>query len=249
MAVRRRSCYWRSLALRGCLFLVSLPHRPPSRQCPIRLRETLATYTFAAAGICGDQYQDYKRGVPVLTGFDIEIERALARIMNVEIALPQIAWENHLAALAAGDADIAAGATESEARSRYAYFSKPYRTETDVLILPRGTSGRYPFRTIEEMLDTFAKRKFRLGIVAGFVYADQRVNAFIADPANRDRIFPVESKVQNLRNLQDGTIDGFCGVAAQRRFAHRRAPAALHHRYTFHAEPSDADAANAGAPR
>ena len=199
------------------------------------------------------QYQDYKRGVPVLTGFDIEIERALARIMNVEIGLPQIAWENHLAALAAGDADIAAGATESEARSRYAYFSKPYRTETDVLILPRGTSGRYPFRT-----DTFAKQKFRLGIVAGFVYADQRVNAFIADPANRDRIFPVESEVQNLRNLQDGIIDGFYrrshrgndgGVAAQRRFAHRRAPAALHHRYTFHAEPSDADAANAGAPR
>ena len=27
------------------------------------------------------QYQDYKRGVPVLTGFDIEIERALARII------------------------------------------------------------------------------------------------------------------------------------------------------------------------
>jgi polar amino acid transport system substrate-binding protein len=155
------------------------------------------------------QYQDYKRGVPVLTGFDIEIERALARIMNVELTLPQMAWENHLAALAAGDADIAAGATESEARSRYAYFSKPYRTETDVLILPRGASGRYAFRTIEEMLDTFTKQKFRLGIVAGFVYADQRVNAFIADPANRDRIFAVESEVQNLRNLQDGIIDGF----------------------------------------
>ena len=129
--------------------------------------------------------------------------------MNVELTLPQMAWENHLAALAAGDADIAAGATESEARSRYAYFSKPYRTETDVLILPRGASGRYAFRTIEEMLDTFTKQKFRLGIVAGFVYADQRVNAFIADPANRDRIFAVESEVQNLRNLQDGIIDGF----------------------------------------
>jgi len=129
--------------------------------------------------------------------------------MNVELTLPQMAWENHLAALAAGDADIAAGATESEARSRYAYFSKPYRTETDVLILPRGASGRYAFRTIEEMLDTFTKQKFRPGIVAGFVYADQRVNAFIADPANRDRIFAVESEVQNLRNLQDGIIDGF----------------------------------------
>ena len=42
------------------------------------------------------QYRDYKRGVPVLTGFDVEIERALARIMAVEIDLPEIAWKNHL---------------------------------------------------------------------------------------------------------------------------------------------------------
>src|SRR5262249_60002150 len=45
------------------------------------------------------QYREYKRGIPILTGFDVEIERALARIMNVEILLPEIAWEDHLAAL------------------------------------------------------------------------------------------------------------------------------------------------------
>jgi polar amino acid transport system substrate-binding protein len=155
------------------------------------------------------QYRDYKRAVPILTGFDVEIERALARIMNIEIDLPEIAWEDHIAALATGKADIAAGATASEARTRYAYFSKPYRTETDVLILPRGLSGQYSFRTVEEMLDTFAKQKFRLGIVSGFVYADDRVNQFIADPAHRDQIVPVGTEAQNLRNLLAGVIDGF----------------------------------------
>ena len=155
------------------------------------------------------QYRDYRRDVPILTGFDVEIERALGRIMSVEILLPEIAWENQLAALSAGTADIAAGATASEPRSRYAYFSKPYRTETDVLILPRGASGRYPFHTIEQMLDTFAKQKFRLGVVAGFVYADDRVNAFIADEAHRDQIVAVPSDAQNLRNLLAGVIDGF----------------------------------------
>ena len=147
------------------------------------------------------QYRDYRRDVPILTGFDVEIERALGRIMSVEILLPEIAWENQLAALSAG--------TASEPRSRYAYFSKPYRTETDVLILPRGASGRYPFHTIEQMLDTFAKQKFRLGVVAGFVYADDRVNAFIADEAHRDQIVAVPSDAQNLRNLLAGVIDGF----------------------------------------
>ena len=155
------------------------------------------------------QYRDYRRGVPILTGFDVEIERALTRIMSVEILLPEIAWEDHLATLSAGTADFAAGATASEARSRYAYFSKPYRSETNVLILPRGASGRYPFHTIEQMLDTFAKQKFRLGVVAGFVYADDRVNAFIADEAHRDQIVPVSNDAQNLRNLLAGVIDGF----------------------------------------
>ena len=131
-------------------------------------------------------------------------------------------------------------------------FLQPYRTETDVLILPRGNSGRYPFQTIEQMLDTFAKKKFRLGVVAGFVYADPRVNAFIADPANRDQIFPVESEVQNLRNLLAGVIDGFiadriAATAPQRRLPHRRASATLLHRYSFHAEPGDTDAAVAGS--
>src|SRR5262249_44408670 len=60
------------------------------------------------------QYRDYKRGVPVLTGCDVEIERALARIMAIEIDLPEIAWKDHLAALITGTADIAAGATASE---------------------------------------------------------------------------------------------------------------------------------------
>jgi polar amino acid transport system substrate-binding protein len=59
------------------------------------------------------------------------------------------------------------------------------------------------------MLDTFAKQKFRLGVIAGFVYADDRVNAFIADAAHRDQIIPVPDDAQNLRNLLAGVIDGF----------------------------------------
>jgi ABC-type amino acid transport substrate-binding protein len=71
------------------------------------------------------QYRDYRHGVPILTGFDVEIERALARLLGVEILLPGVAWNDHLEALAAGTSDIAAGATASEARRVYAYFSKP----------------------------------------------------------------------------------------------------------------------------
>jgi polar amino acid transport system substrate-binding protein len=67
------------------------------------------------------QYREYRHGVSVLTGFDVEIERALARILRVEISLPLMPWEEHLAALADGRADIAAGATASPEREAFAY--------------------------------------------------------------------------------------------------------------------------------
>jgi polar amino acid transport system substrate-binding protein len=155
------------------------------------------------------QYRDYRRDVPILTGFDIEIERALERLIGMEILLPEIPWQDQLTGIADGKIDIASGAVYSDARNAYAYFSKPYRTETDVLILRKGAGVRYPFRTVEGMLDTFAKEKFRLGVIAGYIYADPRISAFIADPANKDQIFPVAGDAQNLRNLLAGLIDGF----------------------------------------
>ena len=155
------------------------------------------------------QYRDYRRGVPVLTGFDVEIERAIAKVLGVELVLTDMAWEDHTAALAKGSVDIAAGATYSPERDRYAYFSKPYRQETDVLVLRKGTSSRYRFVTVEHMLDEFSKQRFRLGVVAGYTYASEKINAFIADPSRGDLIVKVGDDAQNLRNLLDGRIDGF----------------------------------------
>jgi polar amino acid transport system substrate-binding protein len=155
------------------------------------------------------QYREYRRGTAVLTGYDIEIERALARILRVDIQLPEVAWEEHLAAVAAGKADIAAGATFSEERARYAYFSKPYRQETDVVILRQGIGARYRFGNVAEMLEAFKRQQFRLGVIAGFTYASDRVNAYIADPAHDASIVKVGDDTENLRNLLAGTIDGF----------------------------------------
>jgi hypothetical protein len=53
-----------------------------------------------------------------------------------------------------------------------------------VLIVRKGASSQYPFQTIEQMLDLFAKQRFRLGVIAGYLYADDRVNKFVADMAN-----------------------------------------------------------------
>ena len=155
------------------------------------------------------QYRQNVHGNEILTGFDVEIERAAARVMGVELLLPEISWDSHLAALAAGTGDIAAGATYNSERDQYAYFSKPYRRETDVLIVLRGASSKYSFGTVDQMLDFFRKERFRLGVVSGFAYADQRLNAYIADPANAAVVIKEQSDLANLENLLQGRIDGF----------------------------------------
>ena len=155
------------------------------------------------------QYRQNVHGVEVLTGFDVEIERAIARLMGVELLLPEVSWDSHLAGLADGTRDIAAGATYSREREQFAYFSKPYRRETDVLILLRGTSSKYPFNTPEQMLELFRTQRFRLGVVTGFAYADRRLNEYIDDPANAGVVIKEESDSANLENLLLGRIDGF----------------------------------------
>jgi polar amino acid transport system substrate-binding protein len=133
----------------------------------------------------------------------------VARAIGSELVLQEIAWAEHLKKLADGQMDIAAGATFSPERAAYAYFSQPYRTETDVLVVPKGMAARYRFDSVPGMLALFAGHHFRVGVVAGFVYADERVNRFIADPANRQWVVPAPDDARNLQNLLDGYIDGF----------------------------------------
>ena len=110
------------------------------------------------------QYRDYRRGVPILTGFDVEIERALERILGVEILLPETAWNAHLEALAAGTADIAAGATRSEARSRICVLLEAVSQRDRRPDSPRARLDDTRSRTVEQMLETFAKQKFGWGL-------------------------------------------------------------------------------------
>lgn len=115
----RRRAHWPILGLLALLFLAGVaaaqttaPTKPDSLTRASKDRLRGGWYPWDPY-----QYQDYSRGIPVLTGFDVEIERALAHTMGLEIILPQVTWNDHLAALVAGRADIAAGATESEARA------------------------------------------------------------------------------------------------------------------------------------
>jgi polar amino acid transport system substrate-binding protein len=102
-----------------------------------------------------------------------------------------------------------------------------------VLIVRKGASSQYPFQTIEQMLDLFAKQRFQLGVIAGYLYADDRVNKFVADPANGELIVRVPD---DLQNLLDGSIDGFLAdriVAATTAWRQQKSSLVEEHPFRF----------------
>lgn len=155
------------------------------------------------------QYVQEEGGIAFLTGLDVELMRAIANEAGYRIEQHPVPWRQHVEDLRTGVRDIASGATRTAQRERFATFSKPYREETNVLYLPASKASGYAFGNVGEMLRIFEADKFRLGIVAGYAYADPKINAFIADPAHAPLLAPAANDRENFIKLMDGRIDGF----------------------------------------
>ena len=154
------------------------------------------------------QYMLVKQDVKRLTGLDIQLVRAVFAQMGYQIDYEEVGWRQHQLDIKNGMRDIAAGAFKNPERGEYAYFSAPYRKETDVLYVRKGDAPRYSFKSVSELTRRFHQRSFRLGVIAGFYYGPDMMR-FINDPANAPRIVTVNDDVANFENLLNRRIDGF----------------------------------------
>ena len=149
-----------------------------------------------------------KPDVKRLTGLDIQLVRAVFAEMGYEVTYEEVSWKQHQLDIQDGVRDIAAGAFKNPERGEYAYFSTPYRKETDVLYIRREQASRYQFKNTRELLSRFQEQSFRLGVIDGFYYGPD-VMRFINDPANAARTVTVRDDVANFENLLSHKIDGF----------------------------------------
>ncbi len=154
------------------------------------------------------QFVEMRSDGKVLTGLDVELTRAIARAAHLEIKYGYLPWSRHIAEIRSGNTDIASGVTWSAERAEFGHFSRAYRQEVDVLYLPREEVSRYPFRDVPGMLRTFRETGFRLGVISGFTSADPAIDAYVADPANAERIVVADNHYENIRDLIEGRIDG-----------------------------------------
>lgn len=97
-------------------------------------------------------------------GMDIEILQNLATEMQCELQLQQDAWTTLLAKLQAGEIDLLPGASLSEERAQFAWFSEPYRQEQFVLYTRADTE--LAFTDIPTLLAAGHK----IGLVSDYYY-------------------------------------------------------------------------------
>lgn len=145
----------------------------------------------------------------VLTGLDVELTRAIAQAAGKKIVYEPVSWKQHQLDLKEGKRDIAAGATYTDERAEYVYFSKPYRYEENSLFVLRGLEEKLQFKSIDEFLKQVKNNNFRLGVIDGFVYADPKINEWLKKPENQHLIHRVSDDLKNIDLLLTDKIDGF----------------------------------------
>lgn len=144
-----------------------------------------------------------------LVGMDVTLVKAFVRLLGMDVKYEEVPWKQHQLDLKAGTRDIAAGATYTDDRAKYAYFSIPYRYEENSLFTLQKPKKELNFSNIKEFLAQMRLQNYKLGIIKGFTYASPEINAFISDQANEDIIISSENTTSNLQALIRGSIDGF----------------------------------------
>ena len=76
-----------------------------------------------------------------LVGLDIDSFNAIAKHAGVKTHFIETPWKRHLHLVKHGRIDIAFGASYSEEREEYAYFTKPYRHEKVNLFVKKGSKN------------------------------------------------------------------------------------------------------------
>ncbi len=149
------------------------------------------------------QYRTEHVGVSRLTGLDVEIARAAMRRAGQYGAFEERAWADQLEAVRVGEQDFALAATPTTARAPFAFFSRPYRAEVNVLYVRRSDLYRLDFDEVSDILSAVKQGKFRVALVEGFHYGPQ-VAELLASPA----VERTHSDVQNFESLLAGQVVG-----------------------------------------
>lgn len=155
------------------------------------------------------QFMSEKDGIKELKGMDVTLVQTLAKLTDRDVVYEPVSWKQHQADLRSGVRHFAAGATYTEERAEYVYFSVPYRFEENALFTARSDTSLFQFQNIADFLKLIKEKNLVLAVVDGFIYADPQINDFIKDPRNAHLIQKTNDDVESLELLKRGKVKGF----------------------------------------
>lgn len=151
-----------------------------------------------------------------VAGLDVEIVQAVMDNMDCSLNVIQGSWLELLTLLKQGEVDFVLGASKTEDREAFAYFSEPYRQERFQLYV-RKDQANLPYTD----LAAFLADGHKVGVVNEYYYGDE-VAALYADEAQRSKFVGAIISELNMARLLDEEIDGlledsFVGASILRR--------------------------------
>lgn len=147
------------------------------------------------------QYVDVNGDV---RGLDIELISKAVRNMGCDVTYQQGTWVLLLDDLKQGQVDILLGASKTDAREQYAYFSDAYRKEEFSLYIRKDDEVRRAYKDITEFVDNDS----RIGIVGDYYYGPQ-ISMLLEGSATSKHFVPGIMGEMNIGRLLDESIEGF----------------------------------------
>lgn len=139
-----------------------------------------------------------------VTGLDVELVQAIVNHAGCRVTFHQDNWSSLLDDLQAGNIDLLAGATRTESREEFAWFTDAYRDESFVLYVRFADREKYP----EESLQALLEHEKKIGVTLDYVYGDE-VSALQDDPEFAGFFVGAPVSELNYAKLADMEIDGF----------------------------------------
>jgi polar amino acid transport system substrate-binding protein len=140
----------------------------------------------------------------ILIGIDIELAKMIFAKAGCEISYVEMPWKRHLNDLEFGRVDIAPGASFTEDRAKYAFFTLPYRQERVSLFIRKELKTYDHMRSVAEFMASGAT----VAMVLGYYYGPE-FERLIESRTYAAYITQVRSDAQLFQMLSMKRIDGF----------------------------------------
>jgi len=157
------------------------------------------------------QFEESKRGgEDLLTGFDVEVAKMAFRRAGMQAVFEELAWEETLTAVRAGELDFAVGASDEVSRREWAWFTVPYRDEIVVMVFRSGGAQAYASKSGREALEAVFASGGLVAVERGYFYG-VNVEDLLERARQQGLLLVVDHETEGLELVLKGAAEAFLG--------------------------------------